>query len=185
MRTGLDATLAAAFNSGTLIPFFMATLQFKTSIQRVWSGVGTIVVDGQTFVGVGSFAEVGSIAESIEVQAQGTYVKLSGIDPVLMGESLDDIQSGLQVLLWIGAMDVTGAILGNPYQIFGGIIDKPSISMGVDAISITLNLESKVIDFARASSTKYTSADQRSVYPHDSGFDYVEQLNNVALRPWQ
>jgi hypothetical protein len=185
MRTGLDTNLAAAFTSGQLIPFFMATLQFKTSIQKVWSGVGNLVIDSQTFVGVGSFAEIGTVTESTDVEAKGTYVKLSGIDPVLLGESLDDIQPGLQVLLWIGAMNTAGAVVGNPYQLFGGIIDQPSIEIGDESISITLNLESKVIDFARASNRKYTSADQRAVYPHDSGFDYVEQLNNIALRPWQ
>jgi hypothetical protein len=185
MRTGLDSSLAAAFQSGVLIPFFMGTFQFKTSTQRVWSGVGNLTVDGQTFVGVGSFAEVGAITEGTDVEAKGTYVKLSGIDPVLLGEAMNDIQPGLQAMLWIGAMDVNANIIGSPYQIFGGIIDQPLVDPSDTTVSITLNLESKVIDFSRASNRKYTSADQRSVYPHDSGFDYVEQLNNIALRPWQ
>src|SRR5260221_12919929 len=159
MRTGLDTSLAAAFASGTLVPFFMGTFQFKTTTQRVWSGVGDLTVDGQTFKGVGSFAEIGTISEGTEVEAKGTYVKLSGIDPVLLGESLSDIQAGLQVLLWIGAMDQACNVIGTPYQIFGGIIDQSSVEMGDETISITLHLESKVVDFARSSNRKYTSAD--------------------------
>lgn len=180
----IDTNLAAALSSGTCRPFFMATLQFKTSIQKVWTGVGNLVVSGQTFVGVGSFAEVGAITEGTDVEAKGTYLKLSGIDPVLLGESLNDIQTGLQALVWLGALDANGVVIGTPYQVFSGIIDRPTVEMGVDTVAITLNLEGKVIDFSRASNRKYTSADQRAVYPHDSGFDWVEQLNNIALKNW-
>jgi hypothetical protein len=185
MRTGLDTNLAAAFSSGTLIPFFMGTFQFKTSVQRVWTGVGNLTIDSQTFVGVGTFAEVGAITEGIDVEAKGTYVRLSGIDPVLLGEAMNDVQPGLQAMLWIGAMDSNMTVIGTPYQLFGGIIDQPSVDPSDSTITITLNLESKIIDFSRASNRKYTSADQRAVYSHDNGFDFVEQLNNIALKPWQ
>ena len=47
-----------------------------------------------------------------------------------------------------------------------------------------ITVQGRVIDFSRASNRKYTSADQRAVYPHDSGFDWVEQLNNIALKNW-
>src|SRR5262249_46307709 len=134
----LDPNLAAAFASGALVPFFMATLQFKTSIQRVWSGVGNLTISGQTFVGVGSFAEIGTITEGTDVEAKGTYVKLSGIDPVLLGESMTDIQPGLQAIVWIGAIDANANVIGTPYQIFGGIIDQTGVEMGDTSISITL-----------------------------------------------
>jgi hypothetical protein len=180
----LDPTLAAGLASGFIQPFYMATLQFKTSVQRVWTGVGNLVVSGQTFVGVGSLAEVGAITEGNGVEARGTTVTLSGIDPVLLGESLTDVQPGLQAIIWLGGMDRSGNILGTPYQIFSGIIDQPSVSVGADTISISLALEGKILDFHRASHRKFTSADQRAVYPHDSGFDWVEKINFVAIR-WQ
>jgi hypothetical protein len=170
--------------SGTIRPFFMATLQFRTSIQKLWTGTGNLTVDGQVFNGVGSFASVGTISEGTDVTAQGTTVTLSGIDPILLGESMTDIQPGLQALLWLGLMTDTGVLIGTPYQVFSGIIDKPSISVGADTMSITLNLESRMIDFQRASNRRYTSADQRSHYAHDSGFDFVERLNDYVGK-WQ
>jgi hypothetical protein len=181
----LTTDLAAALASGEILPFFMATLQFKTSVQRVWTGLGNLTVDGQTFAGIGTLGEIGTITEGTNLEARGTYVKLSGIDPVLLGESLTDVQPGLTALLWLGCMDTNGNVIGTPYQVFSGIIDQPSIEVSDETISITLNLESKVIDFQRASQRKYTSADQRAMtHPNDSFFDYVEQMNDVALKPW-
>lgn len=179
----LQTQLLTAFESGLLIPFFAATLEFKTSTQRVWTGTGNLTVSGQTFTGIGSFAEIGPINETTTVEAQGTYVRLSGIDPVLLGESLNDIQPGLQAVLWVGSLDQSGNVLGMN-QIFSGIVDQPSVDPGTDTIAITLNLESRIIDFSRASNRKYTSADQRALYPHDSGFDYVEAMNDIALKTW-
>lgn len=180
----LDTNLAAALQAGVIRPFFMGTFQFKTSVQRVWSGTGNLTVDGQTFVGVGSFVSIGTITEGSDASAYNTTVTLSGIDPVLLGESMSDIQPGLQALMWLGLMTDTGAVIGTPYQLFSGIIDAPSVHVGDDTISITLNLESKMVDFQRASNRKYTSADQRTRYPHDSGFDFVPRLNDYVGK-WQ
>lgn len=181
----LTTDLANAMASGQILPFFMATLQFKTSVQRVWTGLGNLTIDGQTFAGIGTMGEIGNITETTSLEAQGTYVKLSGIDPVWLGESMTDILPGLQALLWLGCMDTSGNVLGTPYQIFSGIIDQPTVDVDTDTISITLNLESKVVDFQRSSQRKFTSADQRAMTnAHDSLFDYVEQMNDVALKPW-
>jgi hypothetical protein len=180
----IDSNLAAALGSGTIRPFFMATLQFKTSIQRVWTGTGELTIDSQTFVGVGSLASVGAVTEGTDVAAYGTSVTLSGIDPVLLGESMNDIQPGLQALMWLGLMDGNGIVIGTPYQVFRGIIDEPNIHVGEDTMTITLNLESRMVDFQRASNRRYTSADQRARFPHDSGFDFVEKLNDFVGK-WQ
>lgn len=177
----LDPTLAAGLASGFVQPFYMAELHFKTSTQRVWTGVGNLVAFGQTFAGVGSFAEVGAISEGIAIEANGTTITLSGIDPVLLSESIADIQPGLPAILWLGGLDQNNNLLGSPCQIFSGVIDQPSIDIGDKTLSITLNLEGKVIDFQRSSQRKYTSADQKAVYPHDSGFDGVEAINFISI----
>lgn len=162
----------------------MGTFQFKTSVQRVWSGTGNLTVDDQTFVGVGSFVRVGTITEGSDASAYNTTVTLSGIDPVLLGESMNDVQPGLQALMWLGLMTDTGAVIGTPYQVFSGIIDVPSVHVGDDQVSITLNLESKMVDFQRASNRKYTSADQRLRYSKDSGFNFLARLNDF-VGAWQ
>jgi len=174
----IDTNLAAGLAAPSIAPFFAAELQFKSSIQRVWTGTGTITFNGHDFAGIGSLAGVGTISEGSDVSAMGTSVVLSGIDPALLGESLNDIQPGLQAIVWLGLLQ-NGIVL-SVYSCFSGIIDAPSIHVGTDTISITLNLESRMIDFQRASGRRLTSADQRSRFPHDSGFDWVETLNDFT-----
>jgi hypothetical protein len=171
--------MAAALSTGLIKPFFMAELSFKLQRQWVWTGVGNLVWNAQTFVGVGSAAKIGTIQEGTDVHAYGTSVTLSGIDPVLIGECMTDMVPGAQATLWMGLL-ANGAIIGSPYLLFNGTMDQPTVSVGVDTISITLALETRMLDLSRASNRRYTSADQRLYHPTDSAFGWVESLNDQA-----
>jgi len=185
MSRDLGSTLATAVAAPELSPCFLAMLTFRSATKYCWSGVRPIVVDGQTYVGVGSLASVGNIAEGIAVQADGTTVTLSGLEkmveqsPDFLAECLADIRSGAPAKLWFGAM--SGVTLLAKYLVFSGIIDKPTVNVAPESISITLALENRLVDLGRASGRRYTSADQNVDYPDDSGFDWVEILNDIAL----
>jgi hypothetical protein len=180
MSRALDPAMKAALAAGTVKPFLMAVLSFRSSIQYVWTGYGSLVYNSQTFLGVGSFASISTIQESTEVEAIGTSITLSGIDPVLLGDCRTDLAPGLQANLYLGCW-ANGAIIGAPYMIFGGAMDKASITMGPETMSITLALETRMNDFSRASASRYTPAEQRRVFPDDTFFDQVPALNDLAI----
>lgn len=180
MPRQLNGTMQLALYSGLITPFFAAMLTFKSSTQYVWSGVGNLIWNSQTFVGVGSLAKVGTIQEGTDVQAYGTTVSLSGIDPVLLNECMTDMQPGAPVTLWFGLLS-NGVVVGTPYQIFSGTMDQPTVSINAETLTITLALENRMLDLSRASNRRYTSADQRLYYPNDSAFGWVEQLSDLAL----
>jgi len=186
MSRNLGSTLATAVAAPVLSPCFLAMLTFRSATKYCWSGVGPIVVDGQIYIGVGSLASIGNIAEGIAVQADGTTVTLSGLEkmagqsPDFLAECLADIRSGAPAKLWFGAM--SGVTLLAKYLVFSGMIDTAPIHVAPESISITLRLENRLIDLGRASQVRYTSADQNVNYPDDSGFDYVEILSDISLR---
>ena len=63
---------------------------------------------------------------------------------------------------------------------FSGLVDVPTVTPGTDTISISLALENRMIDLARPTMSRYTSADQRLRYPHDSSMAWVEQLSDCS-----
>ncbi len=178
----LDSTLAAAITAGLIFPVRMAMLTFRSSTKYIWSGPGDLVWDAQTFKGVGSLGSIAVITEGVEVAAEGTTVTLSGIDPILLAECLTDIQPGAPAKIWFGLVTPQCVLIGTPYLQFSGLVDVPTVTPGVDTISISLALESRMLDLARPSMRRYTSADQRLYYPHDSSMSWVEQLGDTANR---
>ena len=182
MPRELDSTLQTAMQAGLVYPVRMAMLTFRSATKYIWSGVGDLVWDAQTYTGVGSLGSIGPINEGVELNADGTTVTLSGIDPVLLPECMTDIQPGAPAKIWLGFVTPQRVLIGTPYLQFSGCIDVPTAVPGTDTVSITLSLESRLLDLGRANCRRYTNADQRIYYPTDSAFSWVEQLNDPALR---
>ncbi len=134
---------------------------------------------GNTYAGIGSFGAVSDIDEGSEVRADGMSIALSGIDPALMADTLNDIQVGAAVTVWLGLFK-NGAVVAT-YPLFAGTVDKPTIVAGVDTITIALALETRMANLQRATNRRYTAADQRNYFSLDSGFNWVEVLNDIAL----
>jgi hypothetical protein len=179
MGRNIDSGLMAAMSAGVLRPAFFAMLTFRSGVEWVWTGVGPITVDAQTYKGVGSLATIGSIVEGLDVQAAGTTVGLSGIDSALLSESLNDVKSGAPAKIWFGAF--SGTTLIARYVTFSGVIDKPELTQSPETNTISLSLETRLIDFGRATMRRYTSGDQNVLFPTDSAFNSVEIQSNIAL----
>jgi len=176
----LDPTLSAALTANLIYPVRLVQLTFKSQTVYLWSGPGSLVWNSQTFMGVGSLGSIGAITEGVDINADGTTITLSGIDPLLLAESLTDIQLGATANIWFGLVTQQRTLIGTPYLMFSGTVDTPTVTPGVDTFSITLNLENRMLDLARPNMRRYTSADQRIAYPTDSAFGWVEQLNDAA-----
>ena len=78
MRAVLDPVLLAEMSKDSWCPVHLFMLVFRSSVQYVWSGSGTLTWNGHDFLGVGSLGAVGDVKESSEVRADGTSVTLGG-----------------------------------------------------------------------------------------------------------
>jgi hypothetical protein len=174
--------MLASLVSNTIRPGFLAVLTFRTATEYVWSGLGNLVYAGNTYKGVGSLGRIGSISEATEVRAIGTTVTLSAIDPTLLSECLNDIQLGAPAKIYFALFDAALNIIGAPYPLFVGTVDQPVIQIGIDQMAITLKLENKLANLQRANMRRYTAADQRIRHPNDTAFNWVEILNDLALK---
>lgn len=182
MPRQLDPTMAAALATNAIQPFMAAALTFASKTVYCWSGVGTLVISGQTYEGIGSLAKVGTIQEAADSNsnAYGTTVTLSGIDPDLLQESMTDCQPGAAAMIWFGLL-ANGVILGTPYLVFSGTMDQPTITWNENTISITLALETKILDLQRARNSRYTQAEQARLYPSDIAFQWVPGLQDTQI----
>src|SRR5690348_11905300 len=112
MSRNLTSPLIADLTSENLYPAFLADITFTSGVSYVWSGVGSLVWNGHTYIGVGSLGQVGDVNENTEVRADGTSLTLSGIDSTLLNDCLNDIQIGAPVTVWLASLTSVGAING-------------------------------------------------------------------------
>lgn len=173
--------MAAGLPAKVVSLALLAQITFASATKYVWSGPGPLVYGGNTFEGVGDYAQAGPVVEGVDVGAQGTTVGLSGIDNSLLTECLSDIRLGAPAKLQLAVMNGPQP-LGTPYPLFSGQVDKPGISIGRDTSTIMLALENRLVNLQRPGNKRYTTNDQHLVFPSDTAFVWVPILNDVDLK---
>jgi hypothetical protein len=199
MSRELPATLAQAVESPTVDIFFAVELFFDTSTLRFWSGLGEITLEGETYVGSGQMIQISSVDESLEISAKGATLTLSGLPSDLLSLAIQEPYQGRKCKIYFGLKDNKSQFLtqeGGDYilsetgsfidistseesvmaEIFSGYLDQMNIDEGPDVSTISVYVESRLIDLKRPRIRRYTSESQKSRFPNDRGFDFVEDL---------
>lgn len=192
MRAGMDDQLRAELNANDGRFCILVKLALRSKTEYIWSGVGPLVWDAQTYSGVGTLGQIGDIVENTIVRAEGTTLTLSGVDPStgtsyltndMMAEALTDVQVGAPCRIYLGALDENINLVGAPYLLFRGVVDKPPVLLDPEHPSIQISVESRMINHERATNRRYTATDQRdNGNPNDSGFNGVEALADQGLK---
>lgn len=177
----LTPALKASFESKVVYPCLLFKMDTAAGAVYIWSGIGDLTWDSMTFQGAGHLATVDVIPETTDLTANGINVSLSGIPTEFLSLVLNSTQNRYNATLWFGALDASGSLVADPYQIFQGLTDVPQIQEDADTCSITIACESKYSDLNRARVDYYTPEDQKRIDPTDKGFDFVAGLQNASI----
>lgn len=175
MRTGTPS----AFSDDELSPFIGVEMEFDSGILRLWNGYIDLTIDGKAFVGSANLMAISGIEETGEIAAKGVNITLSGISTELISVALQENYQNRTARIYVGAIANDGSVAS--YQAFGGRMDVMTIEENGETATISLSAENRLIDLERPRIRRYTSEDQKSLYPGDLGLDYVNDLQDKTL----
>lgn len=176
---GLSSTVETAVVAPVVRLAFFGEFQFASGTVRMWSGIGSKSWNGNTWDGFGSMLGFSPVDETTEFGAAGLTFTWSGIPSTAISLALTDNYRGRLCRLWLAVLDESFAVL-DTYQIFAGRMDFMTIDDSGDTSTISLQVESRLIDLGRARASRYTDAEQQLRYPGDKGLEFVAKL---AERP--
>jgi hypothetical protein len=177
MSRSLTTTLLNALDDEVIRPFFAVELQFDSAPLRIWTGVGTATIDGEEYTGLGNLLAVSPVEETAEISARGATLTLSGVPSDVLSAALTEPYQGRVCKIFLGVL--SGTSYSGLTEIFSGYMDVMLISEGAETSTVELKVESKLIDLERPRTRRYTSAFQKSRFPSDKGFDFVESIQNT------
>lgn len=191
------------FDDGT---FTAADGTVHDRILRLWTGYGQLVYEGNTYYGTGNLLDISSVEETAEIAAKGITLTLSGVPSEVISLALTEPYQGRLCKLYFGVftqgnlLDQSSTTTSKNYilqqdggliqleealtsltEVFIGYMDQMNINEGPESSTIELHAENKLIDLERARVGRYTSEYQKSIYPEDKGFDFVESLQEQKL----
>jgi len=197
----ISTSVSGALDSDVVYPFFAIELLFDSAPIYLWTGAGTLVYGGISYVGTGNLLNVSSIEETTELAVRGATITLSGMSSEVISLALQSPYQGRVCNIYFG-MFAKGQVLkedgeyllledGNRIgleiqdtgltQIFSGYMDEMNIDEGAEFGTIELKVENKLIDLERQRTRRYTSEYQKSVYSGDLGLDFVESLQDKKV----
>ncbi len=206
MTRTLPATMATGVEAVSIDVFFAIELFFDTTTLRFWSGLGEATIQGETYVGSGNMIQISSVDESMDISAKGATLTLSGLPSNLLSLALSEPYQGRKCKIFFGLKDNASQFLqaengdflqtesgayfdltvGEPEavmtEIFTGFMDQMNIEEAADTSTIALYVESRLIDLQKARERRYTSESQKSRFPNDRGFEFVEDLQRKRFQ---
>ena len=184
MSRDLTSATITNISEATVYPFFAIELNFDSEILRLWTGQGTLTLPDTTqWIGTGTLLDISAIEETAEMAVRGATLTLSGIPSEILSLALSEPYQGRVCNIYFGTFtggDLTTAP-SNFDQIFSGYMDQMNIQDGAETATIELKVENKLVDLERARVARFTSGYQKSIYPSDKGFDFVESLQDREL----
>ena len=180
MSRALSSAMQAVSTADVVRPIFLVRMVFDSGETpnelNLWSGVGDLTYDSETYTGVGDLLDISPITETADMQASGMNVTLTGVKSSLVVIAKDHEYQGRPLTVLFGAFDASGDLVANPTVIFSGFMDTMTITESGDTSSISISVENKLIAFERSRVRRYTAEDQKIDHPTDKGFEFVTAI---------
>jgi len=199
----LDSRMEAAFTDGSTTNALLAEFDFESETLYMWSGYGSLVYDGKTYLGGGNLINISPYQETQELQAQGLQFSLSGVPTTLISTALQESYQGRECRTYIATVNLgDGALLTgdggyilqengskisleagvlSAYRYFTGLMDTIDISDDASESRIVLSAENILTILKRRKASYYTHEEQIALYPKDLGFVFVPSLQDKEI----
>ena len=174
--------MLAAIEARILYPAILVNLGFSSGTLYVWSGIGSITWNGNTYTGIGQFGGFSTIEEGASVEARGLTLKLSGVDSTALADALQNLQLGLPVTIYLALLTgPAGTIIADPIISWQGRMDQPDIFVSGATSTISLKCESRILDMNVPTDRRLTQEDLNLLTPGDLGCSFVYSIMEVSV----
>ena len=161
-------------------PSVFVQVEFPSATFRGWTGLGSILWNGQTWLGTGQVMQVSPAIETTDGSAQGYTITLSGLDSTTLSDFIDDEWFNSVVTVWLGFTE-DRVVVSDPVQIFGGYLNDGTLDDNGKTATIKLECESRLIDQIKPRQWRYTDSDQQDLYAGDLGLQFVHRIQDQKI----
>jgi len=181
MSRTLSTEMQAVATAELVRPVYLVDMEFSSGSIYLWSGMGDLTYNSNTYLGAGDLLSIGAIQETAELTANGATVTLGGIKQSLLTLARDEPYQGRPLIIRLGAFDENGDLIASPVILFSGFMDIMTIADSGDTSTITVTVENKLIAFQRTAVRRYTAEDQKIEHPTDKGFEFVAKIQEKEI----
>ncbi|MFS3604857.1 hypothetical protein ACK6T9_17000 [Proteus vulgaris] len=167
-----------AINEGAYI-VLAARLDLKSGVTCVHTGVGQLIIAGETYLGVGSLGEISQLKENKTTSPPQLQLKLTGFDKLLVGMVMNEQSRGREVRLMMVAIGEEGKPLLAEVLFVGQITSINVVSGEENAVCV--NVSNRFERWSIGLPDRFTDESWSSRRQGDRIFRYVAQMAERAI----
>ncbi|MBG1232970.1 hypothetical protein [Aestuariivirga litoralis] len=156
----------------------LVELTLPAGTDRLWSGAGSLVWNGNTFKGLGRLGRVSGAGETAEIRTTETTYAMSGIVDI---EGINNyinspIRGGI-AKCWLAFLNDDETIIPDPVLIDITELDTAGLTFAEDGTAtLALRGTSAIFNFKKPRGRYVSNEQQQADYPGDTGMDRVPGL---------
>tara|TARA_R110000824_G_scaffold28928_3_gene96873 strand:+ start:8094 stop:8732 length:639 start_codon:yes stop_codon:yes gene_type:complete len=180
MARNLTSAYIAAMIAADVKVTTLARFDFESSETFIWSGIGDLVYDGETWTGVGTLGSINPAASGTDISAQGAVFTLSGIPASLISLGLTNDYQNRACEWRLALLDSSDAVIATPF-VWTGRMDVMTISENGDTAEITITAENRLIDLFKPREERYTHQEQIRQFAGDLGLEFASSMPDKEI----
>ena len=181
-RAGIDTNAALRLAEDHQNLVFDLKLDFDTAEILLHTGMGELVISGQTYEGAGTLLSISDIEDSADLKSAGVTFSLSGMNMEVLGYALaENYQNRIATLKMAFLSGGTDHVQG-VMDIYSGRMMQININDNPQSgATITVQTENRLIDMRRPSNYRYTKESQNHLYPGDTSLNEVAKIQDMEI----
>lgn len=180
LRT-IHADTATALVQPVFRPLVLVEMAFDSAPVYAHSGVGPLVWNGHTFVGVSWLGKISAIREGESLEAYGVQLELSGVKGELVALSLAENYRNRPLKIWIAFLNRQSRLVGEPVGPWRWDMSTLDGEFTGAKGTLILSGTSRMAQWERNKETRYTDADQRAKYPGDFFCEFASAADEKEI----
>jgi len=177
MARTVPAAILTALAQPEVQPFYAVEIDLDSAPLRLWTGYGERTIDGETYTGGGNLVNISGLEEVADLSAKNITLTISGMPSSVVSLALQEPYQRRKVRVLWGVRDVDDFV-----EVFSGSLNQMVIEDGAESGTISVTVDSKLVELERASNRRYTSLSHKTRYPNDTFFDFVAQIQDKGVR---
>lgn len=177
MSRTVPAAILTALAQPEVEPFYAVEIDLDSGPLRLWTGYGERTIDGSTYTGGGNLVAISGLEEVADLSAKNITLTLNGMPSSVVSLALQEPYQRRKVRVLWGVRGVDDFV-----EVFSGSLNQMSIEDGPESGTISVTVDSKLVELERASNRRYTSLSHKTRYPTDTFFDFVAQIQDKGVR---
>lgn len=180
--TALTPSMEAALKAKKVIAFGLLRVDLPGYTLRLIGGSGEVAWDSGTFLGrdptFGALSAISDLDDAMDDEAPGLSITLQPPSSAAAAVLCNPDMQGSRVRLWLAALvRATGAVIADPYLLFDGVLDQPTLTVGRDMREVEFECVSAMERFFdNDEGFRLSDANHQRVWPGETGLEHMTAL---------